>query len=189
MIHMKVTVKWNISLMIIQWNEDGRTPLLWMTGSYDLKEGKTNGDTLSYLVTHSLFHIRSKESKGRRKWNKNHLITRLRLQSWTSEKQAKCQMRKPFTKRVIYWSGNVRFNSPEQELLCSSITAPNKEIMVTLTLPRKDLLAGSGSSFPGLCSSDDWFRRLRLGFRATGGGGGLFPPAASLLMVLLECES
>ena len=68
-----------------------------MMGSYDLNEGKTNGDTLSYLVTHSLFHIRSKESKGRRKWNKNHLITRLRLQSGTSEKQAKCQIRKPVT--------------------------------------------------------------------------------------------
>lgn len=59
--------------------------------------------------------------------------------------------------------------------------------MMVQTLPRKDLLAGS-SSLSGLCSSDGWFRRVRLGFRATGGGSGLFPPAASLLM-LLECES
>lgn len=60
-----------------------------------------------------------------------------------------------------------------------------------LTLPRKDLFAGSSSdsSLPGLCSSDGWFRRVTLGFRATGGGSGLLPPAASLLMVLLECES
>lgn len=59
----------------------------------------------------------------------------------------------------------------------------------TLTLPRKDLLAGSSpsaSSVPGLCSSDGWFRRLRVGLRATGGGSGLLPPAASLLIVLLE---
>lgn len=60
--------------------------------------------------------------------------------------------------------------------------------MMMLTLPRKDLLAGS-SSFPGLCSSDGGFTRVTLGFRATGGGAGLFAPAASLLMVLLECES
>lgn len=57
-----------------------------------------------------------------------------------------------------------------------------------LTLPRKDLLAGSASSFLGLCSSAVWFRRT-VGFRATGGGSGLLAPAASLLMVLLECES
>lgn len=61
--------------------------------------------------------------------------------------------------------------------------------MMMLTLPRKDLLAGS-SSVSGVRSSDDvWFRRLRLGFMATGGGAGLCPPTASLLMVLLECES
>ena len=57
--------------------------------------------------------------------------------------------------------------------------------MRTLTLPRKDLLAGSSA---GLGSSD-WLRRGMVGFRATGGGSGLFPPTASLLMVLLECES
>lgn len=68
----------------------------------------------------------------------------------------------------------------------------NKEILMMLTLPKKDLLAGSSSSTSllGLCSSDVWCRRAMLGFRATGGGSGLFPPAASLLlMVLLERES
>lgn len=35
---------------------------------------KGGQDTFSYLVTHSLFHIRSNDSKGWRRWNKNDLL-------------------------------------------------------------------------------------------------------------------
>lgn len=92
-----------------------------------------------------------------------------------------------------FWSqDSARLQTPKKEPLSWQTNNINKQMMMSLTLPRKDLLAGSSSSAPSLpplCSSDGWFRRLTLGFRATGGGSGLLPPAASLLMVLLECES
>lgn len=92
-----------------------------------------------------------------------------------------------------FWSQDfVRLQTPKEDPLGWHTYNMNKQMMMPLTLPRKDLLAGSSSSaspLPALCSSDGWFRRLTLGFRATGGGSGLLPPAASLLMVLLECES
>lgn len=56
-----------------------------------------------------------------------------------------------------------------------------------LTLPKKDLLAGSSSSLTGLWSSVG--TRAMEGFRAMGGGRGLFPTTASLLMVLLDWDS